>query len=263
MQLVGLTIDDGRLILNLFKMGIRDRYLGSVLGLIWAILNPLLFLAMYTFIFGFIFKSKIPGADTTFSFAIWLISGMVPYMAFSEALTSSAGSVVSSSGMVKNVVFKSETLPYAATLTAAVPFVVGMAFLLILLVVDGNYPTRHVFALLPLIILQFAFFGGLGLFLSATTVFIRDILQALSTVIMLSMFFTPIFYPKATLPRIVQKITFFNPLYQITEPYREILLYHRLPDLAGIVYLGLLALILNILGLRFFRKLKGYFETKL
>lgn len=263
MQVFGFSPADSRLIINLFKMSIRDRYLGSVLGLVWAVLNPLFLLGMYTFIFGFVFKAKIPGSETTLSYAIWMISGLVPYMAFAEALNASASSVVSGASMVKNVVFKSETLPYAAVLTAIVPFIVGMIFLLILLFADGNYPTWHVVAIIPLILLQFAFLGGVGLFLGATTVFIRDIVQALSTIVMFLMFFTPIFYPREILPRLVQKITFFNPLYQMTQPFRDVILYHRLPDLAGLAYLAVLALLLNIFGLKYFRKLKGYFEMKL
>mgnify|MGYP000908890106 CR=1 FL=1 len=134
MHLLGFNKSDAILALNLAKMNIRDRYLGSALGLLWAILNPLLLLGMYTFIFGFIFKAKLPGSETTFAYAIWLISGMVPYLAVSEALTATAGSVVGGAGMVKNVIFKSETLPYAATLTSAVPFAVGMFFLVLLLI---------------------------------------------------------------------------------------------------------------------------------
>ena len=263
MLLLGFNAEDIRLIFNLFKMSIRDRYLGSALGLIWAILNPLVMLAMYTFIFGFIFKAKMPGADTTFAYSIWLISGLVPYMAVAEALNVTASSVVSGASMVKNIVFKSETLPYAATLSAAVPFTVGMVFLFILLFIDGNYPTWHVVFVVPLILIQFAFLGGIGLFLAATTVYIRDITQALPTVIMFLMFFTPIFYTRDMLPHFVQKITFFNPLYQMTQPFRDVILYHRLPDLPGLFFLIVMAFFLNLFGLRYFRKLKGYFEMKL
>lgn len=138
-----------------------------------------------------------------------------------------------------------------------------MGFLLILLFIDGNHPTWHIVLLLPLIIIQFAFLGGIGLFLAATTVFVRDIMQALSTIIMFLMFFTPIFYTREMMPRIIQKLTFFNPLYQLTQPYRDIILYHRVPDLKGVCYIVVLAVILNVLGLKYFRRLKGYFEMKL
>lgn len=263
MHFWGFNKSDAILALNLAKMNIRDRYLGSALGLFWAVLNPMMLLGMYTFIFGFIFKAKLPGSETTFAYAIWLISGMVPYLAVSEALTATAGSVVGGAGMVKNVVFKSETLPYAATLTSAVPFAVGMFFLVLLLIIDGNYPSWHIIFIVPLVLIQFALLSGVGLFLSATTVFVRDIMQALTTGIMFLMFFTPIFYTREMLPGIIRKLTFFNPLYQLTQPYREVILYHRIPDMSGLLYIFALAIIFNMLGLKYFRHLKGYFEIKL
>ncbi|MBI5740650.1 MAG: ABC transporter permease [Nitrospirae bacterium] len=244
-------------------MNIRDRYLGSALGLFWAVLHPLLLLGIYTFVFGFVLKSKLPGAETTFAYSIWMISGFVPYMAFSDAINVSTSSVIGGSGLVKNIVFKSETLPIAATLTAGVPFTVGMIFLMFLLFADGNYPTWHIVALVPVIILQFAFLTGAAFFLSATTVFIRDIAQALPTLIMFLLFFTPIFYPVESMPQLIEKLTFFNPLYQMTRPYRDILFQHQLPDWRGMAYLGFLATVLILSGLKYFRRLKGYFEMKL
>lgn len=262
-MILGFNKDDVRLIYNLFKMNIRDRYLGSSLGLFWAVLNPLLLLGMYTFIFGFVMKSKLPGAETTFAYAIWMISGFVPYLAFSDALNVSSTAIISGNNLVKNIAFKSETLPIAATLTAAVPFVVGMAFLLILIIVDGNYPTWHVVALIPTMVLQFAFLAGMAFFLSSMTVFVRDISQALPTATMLLLFFTPIFYPYEMMPGPIKKITFFNPLYQMTQPYRDIILQHQLPDWRGLAYLAVISALLIFAGLKFFRRLKGYFDMKL
>ncbi|MCK4624093.1 MAG: ABC transporter permease [Phycisphaerae bacterium] len=263
MTFFGFQRQDIRLTLNLTKMNLRNRYLGSVLGLTWAVLNPLVLLGIYTFIFGFIYKARVPGSETTLGYAIWLISGLVPYLAISESLTSTAGSVIGSAGLVKNVVFKSEILPIASALASCVPFIVGMCFLLILLFVDGNYPTWHVLGLIPVIILQITFLAGLGFFLGATSVFIRDIIQVLTTVTLLIIFFTPIFYTLAMLPPILQKVTFLNPFYHIVRSYRYILMDHRLPSWWGMGYLAALSAILCFLGLKYFRRLKGYFEIVL
>jgi lipopolysaccharide transport system permease protein len=261
--LLGFNAEDIRLIFNLFKMRIRDRYMGSSLGTIWAILHPLFLLGTYTFVFGFVLKSKIPGSDTTLSYAIWMISGFVPYLAFSDAVIESSTSVVGSASLVKNIVFKSETIPVAATLTAAVPFTVGMLFLMILLFLDGQEVTWHAVALVPVVCVQFAFLVGVALFFSATTVFVRDIAQILPTVIMLLLFFTPIFYPIEAMPGIIQKLSFWNPLYQIVHPYSDILLRHQLPEWRGMAYLLGLSVVLILSGLRYFRFIKGYFEMKL
>jgi len=263
MGFLGFQREDIRLTLNLTRMSVRNRYMGSALGLAWAVLNPLLLLGMYTFIFGFIYKSRAPGASTTFAYAVWLISGFVPYLAISDSLTGTAGSVVAEANMVKNVVFKSEVLPVAAALASAVPCIVGMIFLVILLFVDGNYPTWHIIALGPVMVLQFAFLAGLGLFLGATAVFVRDILQVLTTVTLLIVFFTPIFYTLAMLPPLLQKVTFLNPFYHIIRSYRYILLDHCLPSWQGMAYLAFLAVVLGVTGLKYFRRLKGYFEMAL
>jgi lipopolysaccharide transport system permease protein len=119
----------------------------------------------------------------------------------------------------------------------------------------------HILWLFPVVILQFAFISGISFYTSATMVFIRDVGQLISSLLLLIMFFTPIFYTREMMPAIVQKITFFNPFYQITNGYRSCLLYHKIPSLLGLTYLGLLDILLWYTGLKFFRRLKGYFEA--
>lgn len=260
---LGFQPQDARLVLNLLAINIRDRYLGSMLGLVWAVLNPVLFLGMYTFVFAFIFRSKPSGADTTLAYVIWLITGLVPYQAVAEGFSVSANSVVAGASLVKNLVFKTETLPLAAVLTAAVPLSVGLVFVLALLVADGNYPSWHVVWLLPTLGAQFLCLAGFGLLLAATTVFFRDLLQALTTVTTLILFLTPIFYPLEQLPGPLQKLTFYNPFYQMIVPYRDALVFHRSPDWQGLLYLLVFGALTFVVGLWYFRRLKGYFETAL
>lgn len=263
MNILGFHKHDARLVLNLFKMNLRDRYLGSILGLIWAILNPILMLSMYTFVFGFVFKAKLPGAETSMAYIIWLFSGFVPYLAISECMAITASCVIGNASLVKNIMFKTETLPLAATLVGAVPFVVGMSFLLILLIFAGQLPTWHLIALIPVIALQFIFLAGLGMFLGATTVFIRDITQIISTVILLIAFFTPIFYTMEMMPRPIQILSLFNPFYYMIQPYRDIFMDHKWPNVFRMLCNMLFSGLFFILGLKYFRRLKGYFGMSL
>ncbi len=262
-MLLGFQKEDVVLTLNLFKMMLRDRYLGSSLGLLWAVLTPFLLLATYTFVFGFIFRIKLPGSDSTLTYVIWLISGLVPFFTIADGLSLTAGSVISGSNLIKNIVFKSETLVLAATLTAMVPFGIGMLFLFSLLIIAGNYPSWHVFALLPFMIIHLLFLLGLGFFVAATAVFLRDIVQAIPTLTLFVLFFSPIFYTREQLPKTIAKITFFNPFYRICQPYRDMLLSHRMPDMTGIGYLFCLSCVLLLFGLKYYRHLKGYFESRL
>jgi len=173
--MLGFNAEDGKLIYNLFKLNLKDKYTASVLGGVWAIINPIILLGLFTFIFGFVYKAKLPGADTTLSYAIWLISGYGPWLATSEALLASATAVTSGSGLVKNLAFKTEVLPIAKILTAVVPLVVSLVFLAILMIINGSTLSWSALMVFPVIALQFYFIIALGFYLSAITVFIRDV----------------------------------------------------------------------------------------
>jgi lipopolysaccharide transport system permease protein len=263
MQILDFERKDVFVIQNLWKMALKDKYLGSFLGISWAFLQPALFLALYTFIFTFIFKVRSPGETGGLSNIIWLFSGTVPYLVFSEAIGISANSIIASSSLVKNIVFKSETIPIAFTLTSIVTLGVGSFFLLVLLFLNGQSLTWYALLIIPVIILQFLFLIGLAFFISATTVFFRDILQIIPTILMVFLFFTPIYYSIDILPPFAAKITFFNPLYQMVQSYRDVLILHTFPNIFGLIYLLLLSILMIIVGLAYFRRLKGYFELAL
>ncbi len=263
MRLLGFDVNDIALTYNLWKMGLRDRYLGSYLGLFWAILQPTLLLVLYTFVFGIVLKVQPQGISSPIAYVIWMFSGLIPYFVFNEAISSSANSLISNASLIKNIVFKSETIPIAAVFNAIVPLIVGLIFIFLLLIIDGQMLTWHILLLLPIILLQFIFLIGLGYLLSATAVFFRDIIQLIPTLTMALLFATPIFYPIENMPAIVAKLTFFNPLYQMVQPYRGVIVNHQVPDLFGLLYFGILSLVLLMVGLFYFRKLKGYFEMVL
>lgn len=263
MRYLGLSKKDMTMLVGIVKMNLYDRYMGMGLGVFWAVINPLLLLGIYSFCFGFVFKAKVPGADTTMNYTLWFLAGFIPYLAISDSLLNTTSVVERYANLVKNIVFKLEFLPLAGTLVAAVPFCIGMVFLWILLLIYGNYPTWHALLLVPVILVQFSFLTGIGFFLSATNVFIKDVSQAITTVTMLIIFGTPIFFPMTALPKTVQGIMFFNPFYHIVQPYRDILLNHHVPDWKGMLYLISLTIVIVWGGLNYFRRLKGYFAAAL
>lgn len=242
-------------------MNVRDRYLGSSLGSVWAITNPLFMLCLYTYVFGFVFKIKLPGAETTLAYVVWLISGYGPWIATTEALIGASSSVVGASGMVKNMAFKTELLPIAGTLVGLINLAVSFVFLLILLVWSGSAITWHL-ALLPLIMaIQFAWVVALGMWLAVIAVFVRDILQILPTLLTAIMFATPIFYPFESMPKVVQIASLINPFYHIAEMYRAILIGNTLPSIYGLIFVALISLLVWSFGLRAFRRAKGSFDS--
>lgn len=263
MTLLGLDRRDLGLTLNLLKMMLRDRYLGSALGGAWAVLNPLLLLALFTFVFGFVFKSKLPGAETTLSYAIWLIAGYGPWISFTESVTAGATSVVSGTAIIKNLSMKPECLTFAATLTGVVSLCVAIVFLVILLVIDGRAVGWEVLALPAMVVLQFIFVTGIALFLASINVFVRDLSLVLPNLIIMVLFTSPIFYPVTVFPEAIRGIVSYSPFAVLVDGYRQPLVYNSLPNPERLAFFAGLSFALLFLGLRFFRRLKPYFDARL
>ena len=260
---LGFDRNDLRFTYNLFRMNVRDRYLGSLLGGIWAFANPAALFAIYTVVFGFVFKSRIPGAESSLGFAIWLIAGYGAWLAIMESLNSSTQSVVGAAGMVKNMTFKTEVLPIAAAFTGLLPLLVSLIFMSTLLVIDGNYPTWHALLIIPNVVVHFSFVVALGMHCSVINVFSRDFGFALPSVLIMILFASPIFYQISSMPRPIQKISFLNPFYIICESYRQVFLFHKMPDPIGMLYVFGISVALFLIGLRFFRRAKGHFDSAL
>ena len=259
----GFTGHDLRLVLNLTKMMLRDRYLGSSLGSLWAILNPLFLLAIFTFIFGFVFQSRIPGAETTLAFVVWMISGYGPWLAVNESLMSSANSVVGSAGIVKNIPFKTELLPIAGAFVGIVNLCVTMCFLVILKLVS-EFTLSWAYLFTPIVVVvQFTFLISLGTLLAALAVFVRDIVQMLPTVLLITLFMTPIFYSADQLPKFAQIFSDVNPFHQIISAYRNIFLEGVPPSFISLGLLFFASLIFFKWSLSVFRRGKGFFDSML
>jgi lipopolysaccharide transport system permease protein len=259
----GFNKQDIRLAFNLFKMNVRDRYLGSSLGSFWAIANPLFMLALYTFVFGFVFKVRLPGAETTLGYVIWLIVGYGPWVATIEAIMASTTSVVGAAGVVKNMAFKTELLPISASFVGLISLGVTLCFLIVLMTLSGNVLDWHIIWLPLIVVLQFFLILSLGLWLSAINVFMRDLSIVLPNLLTIIMFVTPIFYPVENMPALVQQLSFANPFFLIAAAYRSVFLQHTMPGLAGMMYIFLLSLFIFHFGLAAFRRAKGHFDSAL
>ena len=261
--MLGFARSDIRLVRNLVAMQVRDRYLGSSVGAAWAVVNPLFMLTLYTFIFAFVLKVRLPGADSTFGYVLWLIAGYGPWLGTVEALTASTHAVVGSSGIVKNLAIRTELLPMAATFACLITLSVCLLFVVVFIIVDGR-GLGWSLAWLPVIVLvHVGLLAAIGLWLSAANVFIRDLGLALPNLLTIAMFATPIVYPIESLPAMLQRVTQANPFYVLISAYRSVLLDQREPHLAGLLYVALLAAVMFVGGLMIFRRLKGQFSSML
>ncbi len=254
---------DVRMGWSLFCMALRDRFLGSGLGLLWAIANPAMLLTIFTFVFGFVFQSRMPGATTSLSFVIWLVSGYGPWLAISEGLSSSTTSLTGNTGLIKNLVFKRALLPMVGTMMGLVPLAVATVYLVALLAFERRVPNASWLILPVVALLQFFVIAGIGLVLAGINVFVRDTALVLPNALTLLLFASPIFYPVAAFPKALQLAVQLNPFYVIALGYRDPVMNGVLPPLWSLAYLIILAVVVFIAGLTFFRRLEPHFDARL
>ncbi|UJP04448.1 MAG: ABC transporter permease [Nitrosomonas sp.] len=254
------------LIAQLTKREIIARYRGSFLGLLWSFINPILMLAIYTFVFSVVFKVRLDQEflvdNDQYAFALSLFTGLIVFNLFSECLSRASGLILSNVNYVKKVVFPLQILPWvtlgAALFHAAISFLVLLLFLLII-----DHPFHWTTLFLPFIIFPFILFiMGLSWLLASIGVFIRDIGQLIGMLLTALLFLSPIFYPASALPDYIRQYLFLNPLTLIIEQTRAVVLYQQTPDWLGLSVYYLIAALIAWAGLIWFKKTcKGFADV--
>jgi lipopolysaccharide transport system permease protein len=245
------------------KREIVGRYRGSVLGVLWSFVNPVLMLAIYTFVFSLVFKARWgQGSDDKYEFALVLFAGLIVYNLFAECISRAPGLILANVNYVKKVIFPLEILPWVALGSALFHAAISITVLLVFLVVLGHSLTWAVL-LLPIVVLPLLLvIMGLSWLLAALGVFIRDVGQFIGMVLTVLLFMSPVFYPASALPEAVRFYLFLNPLTFIIEQTREILILGHLPNWTGLaIYFGV-ALLIACVGLLCFEKTrKGFADV--
>ncbi|MDR3564472.1 MAG: ABC transporter permease [Negativicutes bacterium] len=213
------------LVLRLSRRDLESRYRGSILGLAWTVIHPLLMLAVYTFIFSVVFQARWGTASTggTAKFALYLFSGMVLFSIFSDCVIRAPGLMLENVSYIKKVVFPLEIMPMVVLLVALFNAVVGFGILFVFyLVVLGLPPWTAL--LIPLVLLPLCLFTlGLVWFLASAGVFLRDLRQMVSVFITIAMFLSPIFYPLSAIPERFRGVILLNPLALLLERSKDVL----------------------------------------
>jgi ABC-type polysaccharide/polyol phosphate export permease len=254
-----LLVTHRRTIEALVRRDLRARYVSSVMGLSWAVVQPLALLALYTFVFSHVLRLRLGGVDSTGAFALYLFCGMLPWLAFAEGLTRSASVLLEQAHLIKKVVFPSEILPPYVVVAALAIELVGLGVLLAAVAVFRGGVGWPLLLLPAVLVLQFLFTVGLGWVLASVNVFLRDVGQVLGLALTVWMFVTPIFYPAELVPPRFRWILDVNPMYYVVEAYRALVMDQRLPDPAHAAALAAMALVAFVAGHWVFRRSKHAF----
>ncbi len=242
---------------ELVRRDIYSRYLGSLAGIFWSVLNPLLQLGLYTLIFAVVLGQRIEGLETPGGYALGLFAALIPWMALQESLVRSAGVWIENAALVKKARFPLELLPASRVLSAvahqALSTVLFAGVLLGLGLLNGPW----VLLLVPLLLFQALLMHGLGVCCACLNVFFRDVAQLLGVGMMALFWMTPIVYPKSKAPGLFRLVLDCNPLTHLVEAYRFLLLGQPAPSIWGQAYWMGLALAAFLLGRRLLERARA------
>jgi lipopolysaccharide transport system permease protein len=247
------------LIRSMVRRDIMARYRGSFGDVFWTVLNPLLLMLTYYFVFGVVLRTRFGADQSSAGFLLYFLAGMLPWLAFAEPVGRSPHVVLEHRTFVKKLVFPLDTLSVNHALSGLVTEVFGVAVFLCFLIALRHHVPPTVAWLPVLLIPQLMFTLGLCWFLAAIGVFVRDLAQVIGFLLTLWFFVTPICYPEQSLPQSALAILGKNPMFVLVRAYRAIFLEGHAPDARPIVLFWIVAAAVFLLGHAWFYKLRKTF----
>jgi ABC-type polysaccharide/polyol phosphate export permease len=245
---------------QLVSRAIRTNYLENLTGFSWLILQPLMLLAVYGFVFTTIFKARVP-ASFEIGFVPYLAVAFWPWTAFSESILRSANTVSANAALIGKVAFPVELLPLSTVTATFMMHTVGyIAVLLVLQLIGTDIHWLGVLMAVPLLVLLFFLSCGLALFASGLQVFIRDVGQILPPLMTFWFFTTPILYSSSILPPHIVDLMKLNPMSWYMERLRDFILFGNYQLSAFDLVIPLMSVFIFWAALVFFRRFSGHFE---
>ncbi len=238
------------------RTDVTQKYAGSIIGLAWIVLYPVILFFIYSTLYLVIFRVK-PNDMTTNMYVVFIMSGLLPFLGFSEGLSTGTTSLSSKKSLLLNTVYPSEFIPLQAVLSSHVTLFVGIFLLLIASMILLHSINWTVIIIPYLILLQLMFTAGVVWVLSILNLLIKDIQQSLSFITMLLMIMSPIAYTPSMVPSTLKFLLYINPFSYYVWSYQDLfvrgVISHNLLVATGISILSF------TLGYHFYNKSKKVF----
>lgn len=232
-------------------------YKRSALGIAWTLINPLLQLAVFSFVFRSVVPINIP------QFSSFAFSGLLIWTWSQTALFQATGLITSNKALIRQPNFPTAILPVVTTMTGLIHFLLALPVLIIFLAVDGVEPSSVLFVLPLLMVIQFVLTVGLAYPLAALNVTFRDTQHTLGVLLQMLFYLTPIFYDLNSVPKEFQPFYQLNPMVPLIEAYRAILLKGTQPDWQALLIVSLIVAVILPIGLAIFRRQSNTFVEEL
>ena len=247
------------------RMVARDvsaRFAGTRIGMVWSLVQPLVMLALYTFVFQYIYR--VGQVEGRYGFAAFTFCGLWPWMAFQEGTMRAVTAVVDNAGVVKKLKFPSELFVVSVALSSAVTHGVGLVLFIALFWIAGEPARLAAIPLLALpIALQLALTIGLGMLLACAQVFVRDVAQIAAPALTVWFFLTPIVYAEGMVPARMRPLLDWNPMTPVIRLYRAGILGTEAGGLGGLFYSAAVAALLLYAGRAAFARCRPFFADYL
>ena len=246
----------------------EGRYAGSVLGFLWSMIQPLWQLVLFGFIFGVLMKIPLEDEPTN-TFWIFLFAALMPWLALQEGIQRSTTAITDNANLVKKIHFPSEILVATVVIAAVIHQAIAGTLFLVALAVAGEFSLSGLPILLVGLPLQIGLTLGLGFFVAASNIYLRDVSQIQGMLLMAWFYFTPIVYPMAMVRNVedhgplLESVLLLNPTTALVDLYRQAFLGGSLSEVEGLGSLAVCAVVALGGGLWLFRKLKPSFADEL
>jgi homopolymeric O-antigen transport system permease protein len=254
------------LLVLLIARDVKQRYLRSALGMSWIVLQPLLLLLFYTFVFSYVFKVRMSlsgtGEGTTLDYMLFILGGLLPWTAFSEGTNRAAASLMGNAPIITKVAFPVELFPTSAVGASLVSLFVSTSLVMVLLIAFGR--ASLTFLELPLLALLLAFMAlGIGCLLAVMNAFVRDISHIQSFIFSLWLYATPVLYPSTMVPERFRWLLALNPLVPIIEPFRGALVAGAWASAEQLITAAVVSIGVLLVGLFAFARAKRFYAELL
>ncbi|MBK8020103.1 MAG: ABC transporter permease [Chloroflexi bacterium] len=239
------------LILLWTRIAVKSRYSQAILGILWIVLLPLSTALVFTFVFTVIFRAS-PLENVPF--VAFFLTGVTFWNLFNQSMINSTAALLGKMDLMRQVYFPREVLVIVRLFEAIVDTFFTFIMLLLVNALAGLLPSLDYLLILPVMLIQIAFTLGVMLFVSALSVFVRDIPPLVGVILQILFYLTPILYQASSIPQNFQFLVLFNPLVPLIDAYRDVILSHRMPDVISLFYPLVAGLMLLYLGYRFFKR---------
>ncbi len=244
------------LLIELTKRDFTERYSGSVLGVFWSFLWPLVNIFVYTVIFSQVMGARLQNSSSSYGYGIYLVAGILPWTAFVNTVSRSATVFVDKKSVISKINISLPSLPLYIVMSESITFLITLFIYISFLVMTGT-PLKKTLIFLPAIYLvQQIFAFSLGFLIAIFHVFIRDLKEITGIVLQIWFWFTPIVYVYDILPEFAKKMVAYNPAFYFVKSYQDIFVLNQTPNFIHLLQLTILSHAVLLASYLIFKKLE-------